>query len=163
MTHLPTAPTVITQLCRDAVDTRKKAAIADGRSSSRLVLLGQLCGIRLALCRLHGWTDHGPQGPAAALILAWWEQNLPNEWEDGTACANVLHFDLAELLAHNTKYRSIAHLNDAMHAPVSTTYRTFTVPEQTSWETLSTYVTFLGGDLSHFWRLWRKARVGGTP
>jgi hypothetical protein len=163
VTPLPTAPTVIAQLCRDAVDTRKKAVIADGRSSSRLVLLGQLSGIRLALCRLHGWTDHSPQGPAAAFILDWWKQNLPGEWEDGTAYANVLYFDLAELLAHNTTYRSIAHLNDAMGAAVSTTYKTFTAPEQTSWENLSTYVTFLGGDLKHFRILWCQARMGGIP
>lgn len=158
----PTAPKLSNMLCRDAVRIRKEARQTDGRSNRKHVLMGELSGIRLALALLHGWDDYSHQGPAGQLIVEWWETYLPEDWTDGTAWANQLHFELHELLASSTAYRTIAELSAALAAPTSTSYRVFSAPEETMWETVATYVKALGGRLSHFEKLWRQAQLRGS-
>jgi hypothetical protein len=81
---------LINQLCADAVQRHRvldRTANSDQDSAMfaiRLGLVGEIIGIRIALCHLHGWNpliDSDKEGRADTLITDWWQKSFPKEWK----------------------------------------------------------------------------------
>ena len=73
------------RLCREAVRVHRALDNLDtSPASARLTWIGELVGLRIALCLAHGWDSQAEadkEGKADELIVAWWEKNFPKEWE----------------------------------------------------------------------------------
>lgn len=51
--------------------------------TARLTWIGELIGLRMALCLIHGWDPQeqsDKEGKADQLITNWWERTYPAEW-----------------------------------------------------------------------------------
>jgi hypothetical protein len=75
---------IVDRICREVV-TRQRTLDADegGDLALRMDLLGEISGLRLALCHLHGWDpaiDAEKEGRADQLVLDWWRRTHPDEW-----------------------------------------------------------------------------------
>lgn len=78
---------ITAQLCREVV-RRQRPLETDPLElplSVRMVLIGEITGLRIALCFLHGWhpdVESDRDGKADRLVITWWKQHHPEEWED---------------------------------------------------------------------------------
>lgn len=73
-------------LCAEAVRryrTLDRIPDAFESPSIRASWIGQITGLRVALCALHGWNpdaDAGKDGKADEMITQWWARNHPGDW-----------------------------------------------------------------------------------
>jgi hypothetical protein len=82
------------RLCEHAVKIHRALDARDGydRTDHGAIalhhgLLGELTGIRVAICLLNGWSpahDADKEGPADELVVAYWEKTYPQDWENPT-------------------------------------------------------------------------------
>jgi hypothetical protein len=89
----PTTEQVSAALCREAVQRYRSLDItATGAVSARLNTAGEVTGLSVALCHLHGWdpaVEAGEDGKAGNLITAWWTKHYPEDWSEDVEARDV--------------------------------------------------------------------------
>lgn len=81
--------TAVDQLCELAVKVHRMidSTPAEGKADARIrmELIGELSGLRMALCIMQGWNprmEADNDGLADSYIREWWQHAYPDDWSD---------------------------------------------------------------------------------
>lgn len=78
---------LVDALCRETVERHRayEALLGDPDAHTvRLTYTGEIIGLRMALCYIHGWDpeeESDKEGKADELVTDWWQRNHPENWK----------------------------------------------------------------------------------